>query len=306
MDALTFVVAGAFAMATPLMLAALGELVTERSGVLNLSVEGMMAIAAAIAFMTTHDTGSFLLGFAAGGVSGLLLSVVFALLVLVFLANQVVAGLAVGILGLGLSALLARSYEGMTILPMGKITIPILSDLPLVGPILFRQDVMVYLAIGSAITLAWFLFKTKRGLVLRVVGENPQAAHSIGLRPIRVRFIAVLFGGLMAGLGGAYVSIVLTPLWSQGMIAGRGWIAVALVVFACWRPIRLTVGAYLFGVVLLLDLAIQALGLSIPSVILTCMPYALTIVVLTIVSSDASRIRLNAPVSLGENFRPAN
>lgn len=306
MEPLVFVLAGAFAMATPLMLAALGELVAEKSGVLNLSVEGMMAIAAAIAFMTTYNTGSFILGFAAGGVSGTLLSAVFALLVLIFLANQVAAGLAVGILGLGLSALLARAYEGMTIVPMGKIATPFLSELPLVGPILFRQDIMVYLAIASGIVLAWFLFRTKQGLVLRVVGENPQSAHSIGLHPTRVRFMAVLFGGFMAGVGGAYASIVLTPLWSQGMIAGRGWIAVALVVFACWRPIRLMVGAYLFGAVLLLELAVQTLGFNIPSVILTCMPYALTIVVLTIVSSDASRIRLNAPVSLGENFRPAN
>lgn len=306
MDPLVFVLASAFATATPLMLAALGELVAEKSGVLNLSVEGMMAIAAAIAFMTTFNTGSFFLGFAAGGVSGILLSAVFAVLVLVFLANQVAAGLAVGILGLGLSALLARGYEGMTIVPLGKITIPFLSDLPLVGPILFRQDVIVYMTILSGIALAWFLFRTKQGLVLRVVGESPLSAHSIGLYPTRVRFMAVLFGGFMAGLAGAYASIVLTPLWSQGMIAGRGWIAVALVVFACWRPLRLMVGAYLFGAVLLLELAVQTLGFNIPSVVLTCMPYALTIVVLTIVSSDASRIRLNAPISLGENFRPAN
>lgn len=190
MEPLVFVLAGAFAMATPLMLAALGELVAEKSGVLNLSVEGMMAIAAAIAFMTTYNTGSFILGFAAGGVSGTLLSAVFALLVLIFLANQVAAGLAVGILGLGLSALLARAYEGMTIVPMGKIATPFLSELPLVGPILFRQDIMVYLAIASGIVLAWFLFRTKQGLVLRVVGENPQSAHSIGLHPTRVRFMA--------------------------------------------------------------------------------------------------------------------
>lgn len=305
MEALIFVLAGAFATATPIMLAALGEVVAEKSGVLNLSVEGMMAIAAAIAFMTTYQTGSFFLGFAAGGVSGILLSAVFAVLVLIFLANQVAAGLAVGILGLGLSALLARTYEGMTIVPMKKIAIPFLSDMPVIGPIFFRQDIVVYLTIASGIALAWFLFRTKGGLVLRVVGENPQSAHSIGLFPLRVRFLAVLFGGFMAGIGGAYASIVLTPLWSQGMIAGRGWIAVALVVFACWRPMRILLGAYLFGTLLLLDLAMQAVGIGVPSAILACMPYALTIVVLTIVSSNVSRIRLNAPASLGENFRPA-
>ena len=305
MDALVFVLAGAFAMSTPLLLAALGELVAEKSGVLNLSVEGMMALAAAIAFMTTLNSGSFALGMAAGVVSGVLLSAVFGVLVLVFLANQVAAGLAVGILGVGLSALLGRAYEGMTMTPLGKIAVPVLSDLPVLGPILFRQDLLVYLAFAAGIALAWFLRSTRWGLVLRVVGENPHSAHATGLSPVRVRFLAVMFGGAMAGLGGAYASVVLTPLWSQGMIAGRGWIAVALVVFASWRPIRILVGAYFFGAVLLLELAVQTLGLAIPSVLLTCMPYVLTIVVLAVVSSDVTRVKLNAPVSLGENFRPA-
>lgn len=305
MDALIFVLAGAFAMATPLMLAALGELVTEKAGILNLSVEGMMAIAAAIAFMATLKTGSFFVGFLAGGAAGAALSLVFAFLVLVCLANQVASGLAVGILGLGMSALAGRAFEGMTLIGMSKFNIPVLSGIPVLGPIFFRQDVMVWIAIALGIAVTYFLYRTKGGLVLRVIGENPHSAHSLGLFPTRVRFAAIVFGGFMSGLAGAYASIVLTPLWSQGMIAGRGWIAVALVVFACWRPVRVMLGAYLFGAVLLLELAVQSLGLSIPSVILTCMPYALTIFVLTIVSSDASRIRLNAPVSLGENFRPA-
>jgi simple sugar transport system permease protein len=305
MEALVFVLAGAFAMATPLLLAAMGELVAEKAGILNLSVEGMMAVAAAVAFMTTFNTGSFLLGFLAGGFAGAALSLVFAFLVLICLANQVASGLAVGILGLGLSALSGRAFEGMTLVGMGKVSIPVLSDIPVLGFVLFRQDVMVWIAILLGIAVTYFLYKTKGGLVLRVIGENPQSAHSLGLFPTRVRFAAIVFGGFMAGLGGAYASIVLTPLWSQGMIAGRGWIAVALVVFASWRPVRAMLGAYLFGAVLLLELAVQTLGLSIPSVMLTCMPYALTIFVLTIVSSDASRIRLNAPISLGENFRPA-
>jgi general nucleoside transport system permease protein len=305
MDALIFVLAGAFAMATPLLLAALGELVAEKSGVLNLSVEGMMALSAAIAFMVALNSGSFLLAFAAAAAVSALLSALFAALVLVFLANQVASGLAVGILGLGLSALLGRSYEGMTMVPLGKLSVPVLAELPVMGPILFRQDPVVYLAFASAFAIAWFLYRTRAGLRLRVVGENPASAHAIGLKPLRVRFLAILFGGGMAGIAGAYAAVVLTPLWSQGMIAGRGWIAVALVVFGAWRPLRILLGAYLFGALWLFDLAVQALGIAVPSQLLTLLPYAMTILVLAAVSSDPVRIRLNAPMSLGENLKPA-
>jgi len=305
-DALIFVLAGAFATATPLLLAALGELVVEKSGVLNLSVEGMMALAAAIAFMVTLTTGSHSVGLLAGVASGALLSVVFAVLVLVFSANQVAAGLAVGILGLGMSALFGRSFEGVTLIPLAKIAIPGLSQIPVLGPVLFAQDIVVYFAFASAIAVAWFLYRTKSGLVLRVIGENPNTAHALGLWPISVRFSAILFGGAMAGLAGGYASTILTPVWSQDMIAGRGWIAVALVVFGTWRPIRIAVGAYVFGAVWLVGLALQALGVGIPAQIMTCLPYVLTIVVLVIISSDKIRIRLNAPVALGENYRPAS
>jgi general nucleoside transport system permease protein len=299
------VLAAAFSTATPLVLAALGELVAEKSGVLNLSVEGLMALAAAIAFMVTVTEGSHFLGFVAGGLAAMLLSSVFAALVLFFMANQVAAGLAVGILGLGLSALLGHAYEGTTLVPPSKLSLGGLAKIPFVGSILFAQDYGVYLAFGIGILLTWFLYRTKSGLVLRVIGENPEAAHSIGFSPIAIRFRAVLFGGLMAGFAGAYASTVLTPLWSQGMIAGRGWIAVALVIFGTWRPVRIMVGAYFFGAVSMLEPTVQAMGIAIPSQIMTCLPYILTILVLAVVSADRIRIRLNAPASLGESYRPA-
>ena len=305
MHPLEFVLAAAFSTATPLVLAALGELVAEKSGVLNLSVEGLMALAAAIAFMVTVTESSHFLGFVAGGLAAMLLSSVFAVLVLFFMANQVAAGLAVGILGLGLSALLGHAYEGTTLVPPSKLSLGVLTKIPFVGPILFAQDYGVYLALGIGILVTWFLYRTKSGLVLRVIGENPEAAHSIGLSPIAIRFRAVLFGGLMAGFAGAYASTVLTPLWSQGMIAGRGWIAVALVIFGTWRPVRIMVGAYFFGAVSMLEPTVQAMGFAIPSQIMTCLPYILTILVLAVVSADRIRIRLNAPASLGESYRPA-
>lgn len=304
MHALEFVLGTAFSTATPLVFAALGELVAEKSGVLNLSVEGMMALAAAIAFMVTTTHGSHLIGFLAGGGVAMLLSAVFATLVLVFIANQVAAGLAVGILGLGLSALLGHTYEGTTLVPLAGISIPLLSSIPVLGSVLFARDCDVYLAFGVGIILAWFLYNTKSGLIIRVTGENPQVAHSLGLSPVPIRFAAVLFGGAMAGFAGAYASTVLTPLWSQGMIAGRGWIAIALVVFGTWRPGRIMAGAYFFGAVSLLEPTVQALGLRIPSQLLTCLPYALTILVLAAVSTDRIRIRLNAPASLGESYVP--
>ncbi|MEE7493372.1 ABC transporter permease [Methylobacterium oryzae] len=304
-DALVFVLAGAFATATPLFLAALGELICERSGVFNLSVEGMMSIGAVVAFITVTHTGSHALGMAAGMLAATALSTVFALLTLRLLANQVVSGLAVGLLGLGISAMVGMPYEGAVTTPIQRLHVPILADVPIVGPILFSQDAVVYMSVVLGASAAWFLRRTRAGLTLRVVGENPRSAHSLGLRPTRVRFLAVLFGGAMAGLAGAYASTVLTPLWSQGMIAGRGWIAVALVVFATWRPTRLMVGAYFFGAVSLLDLAVQAIGLGIPSQLMACVPYVSTIAILAIVSSDIARIRLNAPMSLGESYSPA-
>ncbi|WP_323779140.1 ABC transporter permease [Leisingera sp.] len=306
MDTLVFVLAGAFATATPLLLAALGELVVEKSGVINLSVEGMMAVAAVIAFVITYTSGSHLLGFVGGALAAMLLSLIFAVLVLVFSANQVASGLAVGILGLGMSALLGRSYESFTLTAPAKITVPVLSNIPLVGPILFQQDLVVYLTIAASAGLIWFMQKSRNGLVLRVIGEDPHIAHNLGFRVLRTRFLAILFGGFMAGLAGAYAATVLTPVWSQGMIVGRGWIALALVVFGTWRVLRVVIGAYIFGALLLADLAVQSLDIGIPSQVMTSMPYLMTILVLALVSRDALRIKLNAPVALGENYRPAH
>ena len=286
------------------MLAALGELVVEKSGVINLSVEGMMALSAAIAFMVTYQTGWHSLGFVTGMFAGMALSCIFALLVLIFMANQVAAGLAVGILGLGLSALLGRAFESFTLSPIKGIDIPVLSDLPLIGPIAFSQDIVVYITIAIGIALIYLFARTRVGLILKVVGEDPGIAHNLGFGIIKVRFLAILFGGLMAGVAGAYASTVLTPVWSQGMIAGRGWIALALVVFGTWRALRVMVGAYLFGIALLAELAVQALGVPIPGQIMTTLPYVMTILVLAVVSRDAIRIKLNAPVALGENYRP--
>ena len=306
MDTAVFIFAGAFATATPLLLAALGELVAEKSGVINLGVEGMMAIAAASAFMTTYVSGSHVLGFAAGALSAMFISMVFAALVLVFSANQIVSGLAAGILGLGLSALLGRSFEGLTLSASKISAIPLLADIPIAGPILFQHDLVIYSTVAAAFGIAWFLTKTRYGLILRIVGEDPHIAHNLGFPVLRTRAVAILFGGFMAGLAGAYASIILTPVWSQGMIVGRGWIALALVVFGTWRVTRIMLGAYLFGAALLAELAVQSMGLGIPSQVMTSLPYAMTIVVLAAVSRDVLRIKLNAPVALGKNYRLNN
>ena len=265
-----------------------------------------MALAAAIAFMITYQSGSHILGFAGGAAAAMTLSVVFAGLVLIFSANQVASGLAVGILGLGLSALLGRSFESYTLAAPGKLDLPLLGDIPVLGPILFQQDVIVYLTLIAGAGLIWFIGKSRGGLILRVIGEDPHIAHNLGFGVLRARFLAILFGGFMAGLAGAYAATVLTPVWSQGMIVGRGWIALALVVFGTWRVLRVMIGAYLFGALLLADLAVQSLNIGIPSQIMTSMPYAMTIVVLAVVSRDALKIKLNAPVALGENYRPAH
>jgi len=304
MDALIFILSGAFATSTPLLLAALGELVAEKSGVINLSVEGMMALAAAMGFAVVYVTGSHVLAFAVAAGFAMALAVIFAVLVLVFAANQIASGLAVGILGLGLSALLGRPYESFTVRAPSHLSLPDLFDIPVLGPILFQQDIVVYLTIAAGLVVMWVVERSRTGLMLRVVGENPHFAHTLGFNVLRVRFLAILFGGAMAGLAGAYASTILTPIWSQGMIVGRGWIALALVVFGTWRVLRVMIGAYLFGALLLADLAVQSLNLGVPSQIMTAMPYAMTVIALAAVSRDAIRIKLNAPVSLGETFRP--
>lgn len=301
MNAVDFILAGMLAAATPFLLAALGELVVERAGVLNLGVEGLMALGAAIAFIVTYHGGGHLLGFVAAGVASALLSLLFAFIVLGFRANQVAAGLAIGILGQGLSALVGKTYESLTVKGLPKLAIPGLSDIPVVGG-LFVQDIVVWLSL--AVTLGvWFLLShTRAGLTIRAVGENPKAAHAIGYSVIGVRLAAIAFGGTMAGFAGAYAAIVYTPLWADGMIAGRGWIAIALVVFGTWLTGRVFLGACLFGAVSLTGLAAQATGIDLPSQILSSLPYLVTIIVLGIISADKRLLKLNGVASLGEPF----
>lgn len=301
MNAVEFILAGMLAAATPFLLAALGELVVERAGVLNLGVEGLMAFGAVIAFIIVYHGGGHFIAFIAAGVCGALLSLVFALIALGFRANQVATGLAIGILGQGLSALFGKSYESLTVKGLQKIGIPGLSDLPVIGG-LFTQDIVVWLSLLATLAI-WTTFAfTKTGLVIRAVGENPKAAHAIGYPVITVRVAAVAFGGMMAGLAGAYASVVYTPLWADGMIAGRGWIAIALVVFGTWLTGRVFLGACLFGAVSLMSLAAQTTGLDVPSQLLSSLPYIVTIIVLGIISADRRLLKLNGVASLGEPF----
>ncbi len=301
MNAVEFILAGMLAAATPFLLAALGELVVERAGVLNLGVEGLMAFGAVIAFLIVYHGGGHFIAFIAAGLGSALLSLVFALIALGFRANQVATGLAIGILGQGLAALFGKSYESLTVKGLPKIGIPGLSDLPVVGG-LFTQDIVVWLSLLATLAIwATFAF-TKTGLVIRAVGENPKAAHAIGYPVIAVRVAAVAFGGMMAGLAGAYASVVYTPLWADGMIAGRGWIAIALVVFGTWLTGRVFLGACLFGAVSLMSLAAQTTGLELPSQLLSSLPYIVTIVVLGIISADRRLLKLNGVASLGEPF----
>jgi simple sugar transport system permease protein len=290
--------------ATPLLFAALGELITEKSGVLNLGVEGMMLGGAVAAFMATATTGEPLYGLAAAAALGALMALLFAFLTLTLLANQVATGLALTIFGVGLSAFLGQEFVGRTVTPLAALDLGAPSRLPVVGPVVFGQDPMVYLSLILAAAVWWFLYRTRRGLVLRAVGESPHAAHAIGYPVRAIRYAAVLFGGAMCGLGGAYLSLVYTPMWVEGMTAGRGWIALALVVFATWRPGRAVLGAYLFGGITILQLHVQGAGVAVPSQLLSMLPYLATIVVLVVISRDGTRIRLNAPASIGKVFHP--
>lgn len=282
--------------ATPILLAAIGELVVERAGVLNLGVEGMMITGAVCGFIVATLTGSPWLGFAGAALGGAVLALLFALLTQFLLSNQVATGLALTLFGLGLSALMGQSYVGLKAPPVPKIHLPLISDIPVLGPILFRHDAMVYVGLALVALVWWVLRSTRAGLILRAVGENHEAAHALGYHVVRIRILAILFGGACAGLGGAYLSLVRVPQWTEGMTAGSGWIALAIVVFASWRPGRLILGAYLFGGVTVLQLNLQAAGLAIPVEYLSMSPYLATILVLVIMSAG------RAPGSLGQTF----
>ncbi|MBS9715766.1 ABC transporter permease [Pseudohalocynthiibacter aestuariivivens] len=288
--------------ATPILLAATGELVAEKSGVLNLGVEGMMITGAICGFAVAVETGSPFFGFIAAAIGGALLSLIFGVLTQILLANQVATGLALTLFGLGLSALLGQSYAGIKPPSTFKLDMPLISDIPVLGPILFNHDLMVYVSIGL-VALVWAALKYSRiGLVVRAVGENHEAAHALGYKVVRIRLLAIMFGGACAGLGGAYLSLIRVPQWTEGMTAGAGWIALAIVVFGSWKPWRVLLGAYLFGGVTGLQLNLQVAGADIPVEYLSMAPYLITIIVLVIMSADKSRAALSAPASLGKVF----
>jgi general nucleoside transport system permease protein len=295
---------GTLVAATPLIFAAIGELITERSGVMNLGIEGMMLIGAATAFgVALHGQPAFVAALVAMLAAALMASL-FAILALGLAVNQYAAGLALTILGSGLSAVIGRQFGASSVTSIAKLRIPVLSDLPLIGKVLFSQDPMIYMALGLAVLAWWFLSRTRAGLVLRAVGEAPHSARAIGYPVIRIRYAAIVFGGAMAGLAGAYLSLVYTPLWVDDMSAGRGWIALALVVFATWEPGRVVLGAWLFGGVTVAQLFAQTFGLHVPTQFMSALPYVATIVVLAAISRNPQTLRLNTPLSLAQPFRP--
>jgi simple sugar transport system permease protein len=303
MNILINLVVSIMAAATPLLLAAIGELVVERCAVLNLGVEGMMLVGAIAGFATAHETGNLPLALLAAVFAGMLLSSLFAVLTLTLQANQTATGLALTIFGRGFSALVGAGYVGIAAPTLPHIHIPYLSDIPVLGPVLFSYDPLIYLSLIILGAVAWFLARTHAGLILRAIGDQHDAAHVLGYKVIRIRYLAVLFGGAMAGLGGAYMSLAYTPLWAQDMIAGRGWVALALVTFSAWRPFWLLIGAWLFGGIMYLSLYVQGLGVPVPSAFLSALPYIGTVVVLVLISRDRRRIMLYRPAMLGRSFQ---
>lgn len=303
---LTSILFATIVAGTPLIIVALGQLVAEKSGVLNLGAEGMMAIGAVTGFAVTLHTGNPWFGVLAGMAAGAAMSFLFGFVVLTLMGNQVASGLALSILGVGLSAFIGKPYESEILPVVEPIRIPLLADLPIIGEAFFNQQSLVYFSWALFGALAWFLYHSRQGLILRAIGESPSSAHSIGFSVIKIRYAATLFGGTTAGIGGAFLSVFYTPLWVEGMVSGRGWIAIALVVFATWRPFRVMVGAYLFGGVMISQLFLQGseLQIEIPSQFLTALPYVATIVVLVIISRNRNTVRLNAPVSLGQPYLP--
>ncbi len=300
------ILAAAIAAGTPFVYAALGELVTEKSGVLNLGVEGMMLVGAISGFIAMAKTGSLIVAILCGMSAGALMAFIFAVLTLTLMANQVASGLALTIFGVGLSAFLGLRYTSIALPGVPEIHIPFLSDIPVLGQLFFSYDILIYSSLILFAAISWFLYKTKAGLILRGIGEAPKSAHALGYNVIGIRYLAVLFGGAMAGLGGVYLSVAYTPMWVEGMVAGRGWVALALVVFATWRPARVMAGAYLFGGITIAQFHIQGFGIEIPAQLLSMLPYIATIIVLVFISRDQNTIRLNSPASLGQTYHPNN
>lgn len=304
-DPVTLIVA-LITVATPVLLAAIGELVVEKSGVLNLGVEGMMIMGAVCGFITAHQTGSVALACAAGMAGAMALSLVFAVLTQLLMANQVASGLALTLFGLGLAALLGEGYSGLHVPAVTRPFPDAMQAIPVLGPILFSHSVLVYVAIALVAAVWFVLARTRTGLVIRAVGENHDAAHALGYKVVRIRFATILFGGACAGLGGAFLSVVRVQNWFDGMTAGAGWIALALVVFASWKAGRVLLGAWLFGGIAALQLRLQAAEVGVPVALLDASPYLVTIIVLVIISSDRRRAALNAPAALGRAFHAAS
>ena len=304
MESYALLLAATLNAGTVLAIAALGLLINEKAGIVNLGAEGMMLCAAIAGFATVVHTGSNWLGFLAGAGAGALLAAIFGVLVIWLNTNQYATGLALSLFGVGFSAFSGISYVQAKLPERPQFAIPVLGDIPLVGPALFRHHPAVYLTILFAAALIWFLYRTRSGLVLRSVGESPESAHALGYPVRHIRLAAVVAGGAMCGLAGAFISIVYTPLWVEGMVAGRGWIALALTTFATWRPARVLLGAYLFGGVTMLQFHLQGVGLDVPSQFLSMLPYLATIVVLALISRNPAWIRVNMPASIGKPFYP--
>lgn len=305
MTPLVPMIASTVVAATPLIYAALGETVVERSGVLNLGIEGMMLIGAVTGFAATRATGSDTVGFIAAAAAAMALSLIFGFLTINLQANQVATGLALTMFGIGLSAFVGNSLAGLPVGRLEPIVIPGLTAIPVLGDLMFHYDIMVYLSVVLFVGLQWFLTRSRTGLALRAIGESPDVAHAIGKSVLKTRYLAVIFGGATAGIAGAYLSLAQTPMWVEGMSAGRGWIALALVVFGTWKPTRVVAGAYLFGGVTQFQLFAQGFGLPVPTEFLSMLPYLATIVVLVIICRNPKTILLNQPASLGRGFHSA-
>ncbi|MEY2781257.1 MAG: hypothetical protein RL307_961 [Pseudomonadota bacterium] len=306
METYALLIASTMNAGTVLAIASLGLLINEKAGVLNLGAEGMMLCAAIAGFAAVVHTGSDLAGFAAGMAAGAAMALIFGWLVIWLNTNQYATGLALSLFGAGFSAFVGTSYVQSKLPERMSFALPVLSDMPWVGPALFRHHPMVYLTIALVAGLIWFFYRTRAGLVLRSVGESPESAHALGYPVRRIRLAAVVVGGALCGLSGAYISVIYTPLWVEGMIAGKGWIALALTTFATWRPARVLLGAYLFGGVTMLQFHLQSAGVDVPSQFLSMLPYLATIVVLALISRNPQWLRVNMPASIGKPFFPGS